>query len=59
MAAQLHREEHVARAQQQLSDLIRDLLAEATATGAVRDDVPPEELATYGAAPATRGACAG
>ena len=45
--ALLHRGEHVAQAQQQLSDLIRDLLTEATETGGVRDDVAPEELAGY------------
>jgi AcrR family transcriptional regulator len=47
LAALLHRGEHVARAQQQLSDLIQALLAEAAATGDVRDDVPPSELASY------------
>jgi AcrR family transcriptional regulator len=41
LAALLHRGEHVARAQQQLSDLIRDLLTEAAETGDVRDDVAP------------------
>ena len=34
---------HVARAHQEL----RDLLAEGTASGEVRDDVAPEELASY------------
>jgi AcrR family transcriptional regulator len=47
LAALLHRGEHVARAHQQLSDLIRDLLIEAVETGDVRDDVPPDELASY------------
>ena len=47
LSALLHRGEHVARAQQQLSDLIRDLLTEAAETGHVRGDVPPDELATY------------
>ncbi len=47
LAALLHRGEHVARAQRQLSDLIRDLLTEAAATGDVRDDVAPDELASY------------
>jgi AcrR family transcriptional regulator len=47
LAALLHRGEHVARAHQQLSDLIRDLLIEAVATGDVRGDVPPDELASY------------
>jgi len=47
LAALLHRGEHVARAQQQLSELIRDLLAEAAEAGALRDDVAPGELANY------------
>jgi len=47
LAALLHRGEHVARAQQQLIELIRDLLTEVAATGDVRDDVPPAELASY------------
>ena len=47
LAALVHRGEHVARAQKQLSDLIRDLLTKATETGDVRDDVPPHELASY------------
>jgi AcrR family transcriptional regulator len=47
LAALVHRGEHVARAQQHLSDLIRDLLAEAAKTGDVRDDVAPAELASY------------
>jgi AcrR family transcriptional regulator len=47
LAALLHGGEHVARAQQQLSDLIRDLLTEAAKTGDVRDDVAPGELASY------------
>jgi AcrR family transcriptional regulator len=47
LAALLHRGEHVARAQQQLTDLIEDLLTEAVKAGAVRDDVGPAELAAY------------
>jgi AcrR family transcriptional regulator len=47
LAARLHRGEHVARAQQQLSHLIRDLLMEGAAAGDLRDDVAPDELATY------------
>jgi AcrR family transcriptional regulator len=47
VAAFLHRDEHVDRAQQELRDMIRSLLTEAAATGAVRDDVAPDELATY------------
>ena len=47
LAALLHRGEHVARAHQQLRDLIRNLLTEAAETGDVRDDVAPDELASY------------
>jgi AcrR family transcriptional regulator len=47
LAALLHRREHVARAQQQLSDFIRDLVTEGAENGDLRDDVAPEELATY------------
>ena len=47
LAALVHRGEHVAHAQQQLRELIRDLLTEAAATGDVRDDVVPDELASY------------
>ncbi len=47
LAALLHRGEHVAQAQQQLHAFIRDLLSAGAATGQVRDDVPPDELATY------------
>ena len=47
LAALLHRGPHVARAHQQLRDFVRDLLIEGTASGEVRDDVAPEELASY------------
>ncbi|MBI2872067.1 MAG: TetR/AcrR family transcriptional regulator [Chloroflexi bacterium] len=47
LAAFLHRDEQVAQAQRQLSDLIRDLLTEAAEIGDVRDDVAPDELASY------------
>ncbi|MGH3023766.1 MAG: TetR/AcrR family transcriptional regulator [Gaiellaceae bacterium] len=47
LAALLHRGEHVARAEQQLADLIRDLLTEGAESGDVRDDVAPAELASY------------
>ncbi|MBA3421215.1 MAG: TetR/AcrR family transcriptional regulator [Thermoleophilaceae bacterium] len=47
LAALLHRGEHVARAQQHLHDLIRDLLSEGAKTGDIRDDVAPDELASY------------
>ena len=47
LAALLHGGEHVARAQQRLSDFIRDLLIEGAETGEIRSDVPPDELARY------------
>jgi AcrR family transcriptional regulator len=47
LAAFLHRDEQVALAQHQLRDMIRDLLAEGAEAGDFRDDVSPEELATY------------
>jgi len=47
MAALMHRGEEVARAEQQLHRMVLDLLRDATATGDVRDDVPPEELVGY------------
>jgi AcrR family transcriptional regulator len=43
----VHRGEHLARAQQKLSHLVRDLLSEAAESGYVRDDVTPDELARY------------
>jgi AcrR family transcriptional regulator len=47
LGALLHRDEQVARAQLQLRSMIRDLLAKCAETGDVRDDVAPEELASY------------
>src|SRR6266508_6066313 len=47
LAALLHRGEHVARAQQQLRDFIRDLVTEGAESGDLRDDVAPDELVTY------------
>ena len=43
----LHQGEHVAKAQQQLVDLVRGLLVDVAGTGRLRDDVSPEELAAY------------
>jgi AcrR family transcriptional regulator len=47
IAALLHRGEHVARAEQHLRGLLRGLLAEGAAAGQIRNDVPPDDLATY------------
>jgi len=46
-AAFLHRDEQVARAGRKLRDMIRDLLTEASQNGELRDDVSPDELASY------------
>ena len=47
LAAVLHRSKQATRADQQLRDMIRDLLTEAAQTGDLRDDVAPDELASY------------
>lgn len=47
LAAFLHRDEHIAGAQRQVEDLIRELLAEVADNGDLRDDVPLDELAGY------------
>ncbi len=47
LAAFLHRDNRLASAEQQLRDMIRDLLAEGAKTGDFRDDVAPDELASY------------
>jgi AcrR family transcriptional regulator len=46
-AVQLHRSEHVTHAHSQLQQLIRELIADAAATGSVRQDPSPDELANY------------
>ena len=43
----LHPGEHVARAQLELREFIRQLIAEGVAAGELRDDVPADELAGY------------
>ncbi|MGI8708776.1 MAG: TetR/AcrR family transcriptional regulator [Actinomycetota bacterium] len=47
LAALLHRDEQVLRAEHQLRDVIRDLVVEAVDAGDVRSDVSPTELASY------------
>jgi AcrR family transcriptional regulator len=47
LAAFLHRDRHMARAEGQLRDLIRELLVDAARTGDVRGDIGPDELANY------------
>jgi len=47
LAAVLHRSTQVRKLQRQLLDLISTLVADAAGAGAVRQDVPAEELASY------------
>lgn len=47
LGALLHRDRQVMHAQHQVRDFVRDLLIESVEGGDVRDDVAPEELATY------------
>jgi AcrR family transcriptional regulator len=47
VAAALHRTETVAHLRSQLLDLITRLIADAAASGSVRGDVPPSELASF------------
>jgi AcrR family transcriptional regulator len=47
LAAFLHGDERVTRARHQVHDMIRGLLTDATQTGDVREDVAPDELASY------------
>jgi AcrR family transcriptional regulator len=47
LASFLHRGERLPRARNQLHRMIRDLLADAAAAGKLRNDVAPDELASY------------
>ena len=47
LASLLHRDERVARAEEHLRSMVRDLLLDAAASGDVRSDVSAGELATY------------
>jgi AcrR family transcriptional regulator len=47
LAAFLHRDKQVSRAEHELRTMIRDLLTETSKTGDVRDDIAPDELASY------------
>ena len=47
LMALVHRAERPADAHRRLYSLVCDLLAETAAAGAVRDDVAPDELASY------------
>lgn len=47
LAAFLHRDEQVVRAEQLLTDVVTELLRESAETGDLRQDVAPNELARY------------
>jgi len=47
LTAFLHRDQHVAPAQQKLRDMIRDLVSDGATTGELRADVAPGELASF------------
>jgi AcrR family transcriptional regulator len=47
LAALLHQGKHITEAEHRLRDLVGGLLAEAAQARAIRDDVPPDELAGY------------
>lgn len=47
LSAFLHQGPHIARAQQQLRQFIRELVSAAAKAGDIRDDVAPEELVSY------------
>lgn len=43
----LHPDQQIADAQRHLTDLVRQLIADASAAGDIRDDITPDELANY------------
>jgi AcrR family transcriptional regulator len=47
LAAFLHRDRQIPRAEQQLRAMVRDLLTEGAESGDLRDDIAPDELASY------------
>lgn len=47
VATVLHRDEHVSAARHRLRRLLAGVIAEAAAAGSVRDEVSPDELASY------------
>jgi len=47
LAAFLHRDQHVGRAEQQLRNMIGELLTEGAKSGDLRDDIAPDELTSY------------
>src|SRR5262249_31349567 len=47
LAALLHKDEHVVKAQRRVARLFKERIAEAAEAGLVRDDLTSEELANY------------
>jgi AcrR family transcriptional regulator len=47
LIAVVHGGEHVTRAEHHLRELVRDLIRDAKASGNIRNDVTPDELASY------------
>jgi AcrR family transcriptional regulator len=47
LAASLHGDEQVRRAEHKVHAMVRDLLVAAVKAGVVRDDAPPDELAAF------------
>ncbi len=47
LAAFLHRDQHVSRAQREVRELIQGLLTEGARSGGLRNDITPDELASY------------
>ncbi len=47
LSALLHQGQHVVRAQEQLSNFIRDMLTQGAEAGDIRNDIAPAELASY------------
>ena len=47
ISAMVHQREQIAPAEQQLKELITNVLADAAHEGAIRQDIPADELATY------------
>jgi AcrR family transcriptional regulator len=47
LAAFLHRDRQVVSAEHELRQMLRELITEGARTGELRDDVAPEELASY------------
>lgn len=47
LAALMHRDQQVLRAEHRLRDMIRDLLTEGVKNGEFREDVTPDELASF------------